>query len=202
MRPAFAAVLIAGLSFLAPVQALSDASGDVDQLDVVQVTLALGNGTATVEVQFADEGPADGAGVRGVVLLGEPGAAEPAEWYQFTVANATHAFAAHGTPRDARVVSSQWTNGTLRLEFERVDEARTSCAFAVVESGLFGAGGFERLDVAPRGFSSMERAWPVEACPRGDLAEADEVAAPKDSPGLGLVALLGLFGVALFLRRR
>lgn len=201
MRLGPAAVLLLGLASL-PAQALSDPAGDAEALDMLSVTLALGNGTASVEVLFAGAAQADGAAVRGVVLLGEPGAEEPAEWYQFTVANATHAFAAHGTPRDARVTSSTWSNGTLRVEFERVDEARTSCAFAVVESGHFGAGGFERLDVAPRGFTAMDAAWPVQECPRGDLAESEGPADSKDSPATGLVALLAALHVALLSRRR
>lgn len=178
-----------------------DDQGDGGTADVVAVFAFLAE-TAQVQVTFAAE-PGPDTALRGVLMRGEPGAAEPAEWYQFTVANATHAFAAHGTPRDVRVVASSWNGTAASIEFERSEPASGSCVFAVVESGVFGDGGFEVLDVAPRGFGSMESAWPVDACPTAEAIGPPETGqqAEKGSPGLGL-GLLAAVGMALFLRRR
>ena len=77
------------------------------------------------------------------------------DWYQFTVAAETHVFAAHGTPRDVEVVAVSWNGSLARLEFQRSEPAAASCVLAVVESGVLDDGGFEVLDVAPRGFTGM-----------------------------------------------
>jgi hypothetical protein len=178
-----------------------DDQGDGGRADVVAVFAFLTE-TALVQVRF-DAEPGPDVALRGVLMRGEPGAAEPTEWYQFTVANATHAFAAHGTPRDVRVVASSWNGTAVDLEFERSEPASGSCVFAVVESGVFGDGGFEVLDVAPRGFASMESAWPIDACPVAEPIGPQEAGEPaeKGSPGLGL-GLLAAVGMALLLRRR
>jgi hypothetical protein len=196
-----AVVAAALLCLAAPAAAkgLTDAEGDGGPADLVEVAAMLGNGTATVQALFAG-GPAPGTALRGVFLVGEPGTAEPAEWYQFTMANGTQVFAAHGTPHDVRVVSSSWNGSVASLEFERSGPASGSCVFAVVEAGTFGPGGFTVLDVAPRGFSSLDSAWPVTACPE---VEADDHALEeKGSPGLGPWMLVPLLGVLASCRRR
>jgi hypothetical protein len=192
--------LAAGTDAKVDVHTASDATGDADALDVTQVAWTMLGGNVSVYVTFAGGETPAGAAVRGVFVVGEPGSAEPVEWYQFTLANESRAFAAHGTPRDVRVLSSSW-NGTLAsIVFERPDEATGTCAFAVVESGVLGAGGFERSDVAPRGFASMDAAWPVDACPpESEPAGGD---AAKGSPGVGLALLASAFALALLVRRR
>lgn len=187
------------LAALATAKGLTDAAGDGEPADVVEVVAVLADATATVQVLFADE-PRLGTALRGVFLVGEPGTSEPSEWYQFTMANGTQAFAAHGTPHDVRVVSSSWNGSVASLEFERSAPASGSCVFAVVESGSFGPGGFAVSDVAPGGFSSLDSAWPVAACP--EAAAEDHALQENGSPGLGpwmLAALLG--GLALARRR-
>lgn len=181
-----------------------DAAGDGGRFDVGRVSLGLGNGTVAVEVHLAPGGAVpDGAMIRGVAVFGEPGAAEPAEWYQFTVTgNATQAFAAHGTPRDVAIVSSSWDASGVRLEFERAGPASASCSYVVVESGVLGDGGFERHDVAPTGFASMDSAWPVQACPQGAPAAATVAPEGKGAAGAGVLALATGLGCAMLLRRR
>ena len=194
------AVVLLGLAVAVAGKGLPDAEGDGGTADVTTVVGVLAE-TAFVQVAFAGDAQLEGIAIRGVLLRGDPGAAEPTEWYQFTMANATHAFAAHGTPRDVRVVSSSWNGSVATLEFERSEPSRSSCVFAVVESGVIGDGGFEVLDVAPRGFDSMDAAWPVSACPSEQVPLGDDVSAEaKGSPGLGL-GLLAALAVAVAARR-
>jgi hypothetical protein len=208
MTAALLAVAIAGWVVpAATAQAptgFEDAAGDGGPFDVVHVGLTVRNGTVAVEVRLAPGGAVpDGAMLRGVAAFGEPGAVEPAEWYQFTVTgNATQAFAAHGTPRDVAIVSSSWHATGVRLEFERADAAPASCSFAVVESGVLGDGGFERLDVAPTGFASMDSAWPVQACPEGMPAAVAVTPEAKGAAGAGALGLAVALGGAMVLRRR
>ena len=199
---AVAAVLLAGLASTATAKGLPDAEGDGGAGDVLVVVGAL-DGSAFVQVAFAEGTDTEGLAIRGVLMRGDPGSAEPTEWYQFTMANVTHAFAAHGTPRDVRVLASSWNGTVATVEFERSEPSQSSCVFAVVESGILGEGGFQVLDVAPRGFASMESAWPVDACPSEAAALGDDVSSEEDkgSPGLGL-GLLGALCVALLFRRR
>lgn len=183
---------------------LTDPDGDAEGgLDAIEVAWILGNATATVEVRFAPgDMPADRA-VRGVLLVGEPGAAEPSEWYQFTIANETHVFVGHQGPRDATLVATSWTGDVARVELQREAPASASCAFAVVEAGTMTEQGFTRSDVAPSGFDSPEKAWPVDACPepRTQAAATDDEE-EKATPGPAWLGLLGSVALALFVRRR
>jgi hypothetical protein len=193
-------VLAAGAQAKVGVHLLADAVDDAESLDITEVAWSSDGANLTVWVTFDGTETPPGAALRGVFVLGDPGAVEPAEWYQFTLANSSKAFAAHGTPREVQVLSSSWNGSVASLVFERPDPAQGSCAFVVVESGILGAGGFDRLDVAPRGFASMDAAWPVDACPPEDApaASADE----KGSPGVDLALLAWAFAFALLLRRR
>jgi MYXO-CTERM domain-containing protein len=186
----------------AQAESFQDAADDADSLDVLTVTSTLSDATASVEVQFAEASPSDGAALRGVLLIGEPGAAEPAEWYQFSLANATHVFAAHGTPREVQIVAATWNGSVARIEFERSQSSSAACVFAVVESGLLAMGGFEVLDVAPHGFASPETAWPVDACPQAEPADESVGVEGKDSPSVWPLALFAILGVTLLARRR
>lgn len=176
---------------MAGAEALDDPAGDARGPDVVEVAWSLGNGTAAVEVRFtAGDLPAERA-VRGVLLIGTPGSAEPAEWYQFTIANETTAYAGHVGPRPATLVATSWTGDLARVELRRESPAADGpCVFAVVEAGTLTDQGFTRSDVAPTGFSSPESAWPVDACPPSHERSAQAETEGKDSPGLGAAVVL------------
>lgn len=202
MRLGLAAAILLAVAASATAQGLSDAEGDGGSADIASVSAVLGE-TATVHVRFTSSQSAETTALRGTLVAGEPGAAEPVEWYQFTLANETHVFAGHGTPRDVEVVASSWNGSVATLEFRRSEPASASCLFAVAESGTFGPGGFEVLDVAPKGFASLEAAWPVPECPSdgAPLGEDVSVESEKGSPALGL-GLVAALGVALLVRRR
>ena len=203
---ALALLTFAALALPGAAESIADPEGDHEAggLDAVAVAWTVGNATVAVEVRFVPgELPADRA-VRGVLVLGTPGQPEPAEWYQFTIANATHAFAAHAGPKDATIVATSWTGDVARVELQRESPvASPACVFAVVEAGTMDATGFVRSDVAPPGFASPEEAWPVDACPDAELdaAAPDDDGESKDSPALP-VLLLALAFVALARRLR
>jgi hypothetical protein len=203
-----ASVLVLGLAGAAgadeATMGLPDAEGDGGEGDVVNVIGVLAE-TAFVQVLFTRSADLEDIAIRGVLVRGEPNAAEPTEWYQFTVANVTHAFAAHGVPRDVRVIRSSWNGSVATLEFERSEPSSepASCVFAVVESGTFNETGFEVFDAAPLNFTSVEGAWPVGACPGMESAlPGNPSREGKGSPGLALPLLAGAVAAAAFRRRR
>jgi hypothetical protein len=197
------AVAVAGLE--ATTFSLPDEEGDGGKGDVVGVRAVLEEGAGFVQVLFSGRASLEKVAIRGVLVSGAVGSAEPAEWYQFTVANETQAFAAHGTPREVRVLpSSSWNGSVMTLRFERSEPVPSTCTFAVVEAGTFGEGGFGALDVAPRGFASMEDAWPVTECPTDGIFLDDHPSPPpaeKGSPGVGLGLLLAAVVGAAMSRR-
>jgi len=203
------ALLLAPALLLSPAaraDALDDDAGDaVDQeIDAIGVAWAVGNATIVLEVRFVPSERTEGRAVRGLVMLGEPGAAEPAEWYQVTIADETHAFAGHAGPSDAAIVGTSWTGDLARVELARQAPAPAApCAFAVVEAGSLTPEGFVRSDVAPRGFSSPEEAWgETESCPEATTDAVETGGSEeKGSPALPLVGLVAAF-VLLALRRR
>lgn len=188
-------------------QEYGDPTGDTeaDGLDVKAVVVTFGNGTIGIQVHFEPGDVPDERAVRGVVVLGAPGEAEPAEWYHVTIANETTVYVAHGdAPRPGELLATSWTGDIASAEWRReAPAADPACAFAVVEAGTMGSTGFVRSDVAPPGFASPEEAWPVDACPTAAAAEAaqDDDEEEKGSPGLPFVALLAVVAVA-WLRRR
>ena len=200
---AVASFLVAAVPGVAA-DSLEDPEDDAAGLDVVLVSWTLANGTARVEVRFQPGEVPDDRAVRGVLLIGTPGEAAPAEWYQFTIANETHAFAGHAGPADAAIVATSWTGDLASVELQRQSPAPDGlCAFAVVEAGTMDAGGFVRSDVAPPGFGSPEAAWPVDSCPEPQAVVAeDEGGKEKGSPGLPLAWLLAAVALGALARRR
>jgi MYXO-CTERM domain-containing protein len=201
-RSAVALLGLAGIAVLAQgpavaAQAYEDALGDAATLDVERVTVTFGNGTIGLQVRFdPGEVPADRA-VRGVVVLGAPGEAEPSEWYQVTIANETTVYVAHGgTPHLASLVATSWTGDIASAEWRREGSSTGPCSFAVVEAGTMDANGFVRDDVGPSGFASPEDAWPVEACPGELIVEGKVPDDEKGSPGLSLVAAAASLALA------
>lgn len=210
-RAAVLAILAAGAwlaSLPASAESIPDPDGDAEGagLDIAGVAWTVGNTTVALEVRFVPGDVPQDRAVRGVLVLGTPGQAEPAEWYQVTIANETHAFAAHAGPVDATIVGTSWTGDVARVELQREPPLAPfeACVFAVVEAGTMDAYGFVRSDVAPPGFASPEDAWPVDACPDAEAAApaaADEVEG-KESPALPLAGLLLALVSAIGLRRR
>jgi hypothetical protein len=203
-RAAVAWALLLAVLPAAAAQSYADASADATALDVAQVSVVLGNGTVALEVRFVPGELPDDRAVRGVVLLGMAGAAEPAEWYHVTIANETTVYAGHGeAPSGAELASTSWTGDLARAEWRRDQPAADApCVFAVVESGTLSATGFMRRDVAPAGFDSPDTAWPVDACPAPSPLVSDQPDEPgKDSP-VPLPVMLVALAIAFVLRRR
>ena len=204
LRVALAALLaLPGAGALA----LDDPEGDAetkDGLDLRQVVWRIGETTVTVEAHFVPGELPDNRSLRGVLVLGTPGEAEPAEWYQFTIGNETHAFVGHAGPKDAAIVSTSWTGDIAHVELQRdTPAAAAPCSFAVIEAGTMGPHGFVVSDAAPPGFASPDAAWPVDQCPQAhaEAEEPDVEDADKDSPALPFV-LIALALLVLAIRRR
>ena len=204
---AWALLVPAGLLLLpgGAAQAYDDPGGDADGvLEIIRATVTFGNGTIGIQVRFDPGEVPENRAVRGVVLLGTPGEAEPAEWYQFTIANQTTVHVAHGgAPRLAELKATSWTGDLASAEWHRDSPAAAPCSFAVVEAGTMDSNGFVRSDVAPPGFASPEEAWPVDGCPDELIIEGERPHdEEKGSPGLPLVAVIASLALVLAIRRR
>jgi hypothetical protein len=199
-RPLSAWLVLAAL-LLVPAglaQAFDDRAGDAGGPDLVDVSWSLGNGTAALSFRLAADRPADGA-VRGLLLSGTPGEAEPAEWYAFTLAD--DAAVRDGIDGGAvAVLASGWNGSVATLSFARTSAVEAPCTFVAVQAGTLTGDGFAVSDVVPDGLANLESAWPVDACPASRPLGTPPSAPSQDAP-LGLVALAAL-AVGLVVARR
>jgi hypothetical protein len=200
-RPRLAWLLVPGLLLLpiTSAQAFDDRRGDADGPDLVEVSWSLDNGTARLSFQLAADRPGEGA-VRGLLLLGTPGEADPAEWYAFTLSD--DAAVNDGLEGGAvTVLASGWNGSVGHLSFERTAAAPAPCSFVAVEVGMLTGDGFSASDVVPDGLANLESAWPVEACPPSRPAGSAPAAAESEDAPLGAVALAAV-AIGLIMARR